>query len=287
MLVKLLSLRSRKPETSVEDVPPESRNQLAVGVLFLAIVPLMVGMFAKPDAATILMHGGLIALFTAALCSISIGLKSLERYDGETEARRPKYPFKIVGAGLLGLTAAILTALEGGDIGQVFIIGLIAAALTLVSFGLDPLKAKGLDTQKARTDHKLLQQRDQVEGRLAEMRNEVFPVADSGLVEQLDRFIGAVVRMLDAVADDPERNRSLQKYLGDYLNGAIEASARFVAIYSVTADPVAHASFGKLLGDLAAAFDKRSEAYVDQDLKTPEVQNDFLNESIAQERYAA
>ena len=287
MLVQLLSLRSKNPDAALDDVPLDPRNQQAVCILFLAVVPLAINMLKKPDTITLLIHGGLLALFGAALYSISLGLKDTERYDSEKVARAPKYPCKLIGSGLLGLGGAILTAVKGGDIGQVILTGLIAFALSLVSFGLDPLKQKGLDTATARQDHRLKQQRERVERRLTDIRGQITPVVDPGLVIQFGQFESAVQRMMQALEADPERHRSLQKYLGVYLDGAVEASARFVAIYQVTADPLAHTRYSELLSDLAEAFDSKATAYAHQGRDKFDVQIDVLNESIAREQTAA
>ena len=283
MLVQLLSMTGNKSDKSLDDVPTDPRNQQAVGILFFAVIPLVLTMLRDPSGSNLLFCGGLLGVFGAALCSISLGLKATETFEAAPVAKRPKYPFKIIGAGLMGLAVGLTTAMRGGDVLQVLLLMLIASALTVVSFGLDPLRDKGLDTAEQRQSHKVDLKSHAAQERLAEIKKRVAPLGCPEIMPPLTRFEDAVEKMLQAVQDDPERARSLQKYLGVYMDGAAEAAKRFCAIYRGTGDQQAHARFVQLLTDLGRSYEAKVHDYLAQGRSKFDVQIDVLSESLARE----
>lgn len=283
MLVQLLSMANRKPDPNLANVPTDPRNQQAVGILFLAILPLGFSMLDEPSATNLLTCGGLFLFFGGGLYAISQGLKAAEAYDAAPVTRRPKYPFKIIGCALLALGAALTVTLRGGDAVQILLLTLITGALALASFGLDPLRDKGLDTVQDRQRHTADLKSHAAMGRVSEIKKRVAPLGCADIMPPLLRFEDAVEKMCQAVQDDPERARSLQKHLGVYLDGAVEASQRFAALYRGTGDVQAHARFVKLLHDLATAYEKKVHDYLAQGRSKFDVQIDVLSESLARD----
>lgn len=280
MLLQLLSMTNKSSDGSNDDIPKDPRNQQAVGILFLATLPLAFSMLDKPDAMNLLTCGALLGLFSGGLYCISMGLKDGERYDSKPVAKAAKFKGRIIGSAILGLATGLTTAMRGGDYGQIAMLGLITTALSLVSFGLDPLKHKGLDTVEKRLDHKASQLRIRAEARVSEIRANVAPLGDAELMPHLKKLQIAVERMLQAVEDDPTRARSLQKHLGVYLDGAAEASGRFLAVYRGTGDPDAHTRFRDLMRDLGHAFDRKATEYAGAGRGKLDVQIDVLSESL-------
>ncbi|MEL6618704.1 MAG: 5-bromo-4-chloroindolyl phosphate hydrolysis family protein [Pseudomonadota bacterium] len=283
MLVQLLSLTGNRSDPTLGDVPKDPRNQQAVGILFFAVLPLAFSMLDQPSGLNLLLCGGLLGVFGAALYCISLGLKAAATYDEATVAKRPKYPLKLIGAGLMGLAVGLTTTMRGGDIMQILLVAVIAFGLTVVSFGLDPLRHKGLDTVEQRQSHKVGQKSHAAHERLVEIKKRVAPLGCPDIMPPLIRFEKAVEKMLQAVQDDPERARSLQKYLGVYLDGAAEASKRFCAIYRGTGDTQAHARFIQLLNDLGQSYEAKVQDYLSQGRSRLDVQIDVLSESLARE----
>ena len=283
MILQMLALAQKSPGDPTKDLPTDPRNQQAVGILFFAILPLAFSMLGDPSASNLLICGSLLAIFGGSLVSISLGLKDAERYDARPVARKARIPGRILGSVGMGLGVALTVLVRGGDITQIGLLGLIATVLSLIAFGIDPLKDKGLETTRDRQIYKTSKLRRRAETQLGIIGRVVKPLGDADLLPDLHRFEGAVQRMLQAVEDDPERARSLQKYLGVYLDGAAEAATRFVAVYRNTGDSDAHARFGTLIRDLGHAFDRKATEYAAQGRDKMNVQIDVLSESLARE----
>ena len=275
--------RYTPPDYSQLKLPADPRNQQAVGLLFLATLPLAFSMLQDPTWQRLLTCGGLLGLFGGSLYSISLGLKDAERYDSQPVARAAPLKGRLIGAAGLGLASGLTTVMRGGDIGQVIAVGLLASILSVVAFGIDPLKHKGLETAEQRQSHKIDKTRTRVAAKMAMIKGYVAPLACAEIMPHLTRFEDAVEQMVQAVELDPSRARSLQKYLGVYLDGAQEASARFIAIYRGTGDVDAHARYVTLLRDLGHAFEKRAFEYAEDGLDKLNVQIDVLSESLARE----
>ncbi len=283
MLLQLLSMTNKSADGTNDDIPKDPRNQEAVGILFLATVPLAFSMLDKPDATNLATCGGLLGLFGGSLYCISMGLKDAKRYDGKAVAKAARFKGRIIGSAGLGLATGLTAAMRGADYGQIAMLALIASALSLIAFGIDPLKHKGLDTLEDRLDHKASQLRRSAEARVDKIRANVAPLGDAELMPHLSKLQSSVQRMLQAVEDDPTRARSLKKHLGVYLDGAVEASDRFLAVYRGTGDPETHARFRDLMRDLGNAFDRKATEYADQGRSKLDVQMDVLSESLARE----
>ncbi|WP_299730211.1 5-bromo-4-chloroindolyl phosphate hydrolysis family protein [uncultured Tateyamaria sp.] len=283
MISEAFSLGKTPASKPAKSAPKDPRNQQAVGILFFAILPLAFSMLGDPSAANLAICGGLLAVFGISLFGISLGLKGAERYNSQDIARKARFPGRILGSVGMGIGCALTAGLRGSDLGQIAVLAVIATVLSLLAFGIDPLKDKGLETVKDRQVYKTSKLRRRAEAQVAVIGKVVKPLGDAELLPDLRRFEDAVQRMLQAVEDDPERARSLQKYLGVYLDGAAEAATRFVAVYRSTGDVDAHARFGTLIRDLGGAFDRKATEYAAQGRDKMNVQIDVLSESLARE----
>ncbi|WP_415919935.1 5-bromo-4-chloroindolyl phosphate hydrolysis family protein [Tateyamaria sp. SN6-1] len=246
-------------------------------------LPLAFSMLADPTGRDLLICGALLGLFGAALYAISLGLSAGDRYAARAIARAPRFKGRLTGALGLGVASGLTVLYRGGDIALILAVGVIASVLSVVAFGIDPFKNKGLETAQARMTHKTHKTRTRVMGQMRRIKSHVTPLACPEIMPHLMRFEQAVERMVQAVEDDPERARSLQKYLGVYLDGAEEASDRFIAVYRGTGDTEAHANYVALLRDLGHAFEKRAYDYARQGRLKLDAQIDVLSESLAQE----
>ena len=275
--------RYRPPEIPQVRMPTNPRNQQAVSLLFLTTIPLGYSMLQDPTWRDLLLCSGLLGLYGASLYAISMGLKDAERYDAQDVARAAPIKGRIVGSAGLGLASGLTALTRGADIGLILAVAVVAAALSLIAFGIDPLKHKGLETAQARMDHKVSKTRIRVEAQMKRIKGHVAPLACPDIMPHLTRFESAVARMVQAVEDDPERARSQQKHLGVYLDGAEEASDRFIAVHRGTGDPETHSRYVQLLHDLGRAYEKRAFEYAEQGRMRLDAQMDVLSENLAQE----
>ena len=122
------------------------RGRARVNVLFWVATPLIF-MSLRAPAIEMAQNFVAFALVALAVWLTREGLDAQDAYDARTIARRPAIPRKLFGAVSMGLGVGLAT-LDGGLLGA-GIYGVIAAALHITAFGLDPMRDKateGVDT---------------------------------------------------------------------------------------------------------------------------------------------
>lgn len=125
----------------VEDVP--------VGFMVLATCPLILWLLDGTVAgfASALL---IILLFAVGLVCLSVGQKHHLTYAASEVAERPKIPFKLIGSMIVALVVALLASTKIAAPAIPGVIGLSTFILCLVSFGLDPMRDKGMDNPATR-----------------------------------------------------------------------------------------------------------------------------------------
>lgn len=135
---KSAALGKRSP---VEEVP--------VGFMVLATCPLILllldGTVAGFASALLI-----ILLFAVGLLFLSVGQKQHLAYSMAEVAPRPKIPFKLIGNGIIALVIGLLASTKIVVPVIPMVIGFSTFILCLVSFGLDPMRDKGMDNPEAR-----------------------------------------------------------------------------------------------------------------------------------------
>ena len=133
-------------EKPIAAVAPFPRNNAGLAILVLALAPLLYKAMLDPSATNILGYGTLSVGFGLGLWSLTKGLKNQALYDGATAARAPKRPLKMIGAGLIGISAASLAWFQGGEVFQSLAVMVVTFLVSAVAFGRDPACDKGFDT---------------------------------------------------------------------------------------------------------------------------------------------
>ena len=103
------------------------------------------------------------------------------------------------------------------------------------------------------------------------------------IATSLDRFIATARDMFRTVEDDPRDLTSARKYLGVYLLGARDATAKFADLYARTRDEAARTDYEKLLDDLEANFTARTELLLTDNRSDLDVEIEVLRERLARE----
>jgi hypothetical protein len=117
------------------------------------------------------------------------------------------------------------------------LIGVIAGALHLASFGLDPMRDKGLEgIDRFQTD-RIARKIEEAEKVLDEMSDAIRRARDRQLDGRVDGFQDTVRQMFRQVEADPRDLSSARRYLGVYLQGARDATVQFADLYGRNRDP--------------------------------------------------
>lgn len=239
--------------------------------------------------ATSLMQDGAIALAGNLLSGAAIfagavvtreGLKAEAAWTTRKIARRPAVPRKILGGVLVGLGVALgsMTGLSGLLAAVVY--GAVALGLHLTAFGLDPMRDKGMEGVDAFQTDRVARTIEEAEKHLAAMKDAVLRARDREAERRVDLVIAQAREMFRAVEDDPRDLSTARKYLGVYLMGARDATAKFADVYAQTKDAAVKADYFALLDDLERGMEAKRETLLITDRTDLDVEIEVLRDRL-------
>ncbi|HUF56198.1 MAG TPA: 5-bromo-4-chloroindolyl phosphate hydrolysis family protein [Thermohalobaculum sp.] len=255
-------------------------------LLFVLPVPLFFAALGDLGAGA-----GLAALADlAAFCLLELGAFSLREgqraeaaYRARAVASPPAVPRKALAATLAGAGVALAAATGWGlDLAASAVMGAIAGGSHLLAFGLDPMRAKGIDVNGPEAKR--------VAGALArayEKTAEIEALAhrlrDRGIARKVDAMLAAVRSILGRIEADPRDLPRARRYLSVYLTGAHEATRKYVEHQAETRDPTLRTDYLALLDELERSFARGRETLLLEDRSELEVEIEVLRERLARD----
>ncbi|TNF19570.1 MAG: hypothetical protein EP318_14290 [Rhodobacteraceae bacterium] len=211
------------------------------------------------------------------------GLKAEAAYNARKVARRPALPRKMLGAALIG-GGTVLASLSN-DVGLTgsALYGLIAAALHLTAFGIDPLKNKSLQGVDEFQQDRVARVVDEAEAHLDAMMGAIRRARDPRLEARVERFQQSVRQMLRTVEEDPRDLTASRRYLGVYLMGARDATIKFADIYARDRDAGAKSDYLMLLTDLEENYVAKTRKLLEDSNTDLTVEIDVLRDRLQRE----
>lgn len=272
-------------DNSAEIEPNQWHNQRRsrvggrTNILFLAPLPLGIGAFGQDAAglATTLFALGLLLL---AAWLTREGVLAQEAYEARKIARRPALPRKMLGSIFtgLGLFAAVFAA-QNGVLNAMIYAGL-GTILHGFSFGLDPMKNKGMAGIDQFQQDRVAKAVVNGEKYLTAMSDAILRAGDPKVEARLERFQSTVRDLFRTVEEDPRDLTSARKYLSVYLQGAKDATVKFADIFSKSRDATARAKYIALLDDLETGFANKTEAFLVNEKGDLNVEIEVLRERL-------
>lgn len=250
-----------------------------INILF--ILPLLVFFtaFFQPVSEMITdLAGGAVLLLAAWL--LRDGVRAEDAYNERKVARRPAIPRKIFSSVLTGVGVGVLifggqwTVLNAG------LIGAVAGALHLFSFGLDPLKDKGLEGVDHFQSDRVARKVEEAEVLLTGMGDAIKRAGDRQLEGRVEAFQATVREMFRTVEDDPRDLTQARKYLGVYLQGARDATVKFADLYARNRAADVRADYVALLDDLETNFSARTKRMLLTDRSDLDVEIEVLRDRL-------
>ncbi len=226
---------------------------------------------------------GAFALMMLAAWLTREGILAQEAFEARAAARRPAFPRKILGALAMGAGLGLATVLAGQGPAAAAGLGVIAALLHLASFGPDPLRDKGLPGIDAFQSGRVASVVEEGERHLAAMREAIARSGERTLEARVDRFAATARALFCSVEAAPGDLTAARRYLGVYLMGARDATARFADIWARSRDPQALADYTALLDDLEGSFAARSRALLESGRSDLDVEIAVLRERLKRE----
>ena len=238
--------------------------------------------------------GGALTLLTALLGALSLtlsawllrsGLRAQAEFDTRKVARRPALPRKILAAGFAGIgtALAVIAHLDSVDFISPALYGIIATGLYIAAFGIDPLHDKGMDGIDTFQQDRVARVVDEAEKHLLTMRETIARAGDRQAAARLEDFADTARELIRTVEEDPRDLTAARKYLGVYLQGARDATAKFVDVYDRTRDAQARTDYLALLDDLEKNFAARNRKSLLADRSDLNVEIEVLRERLSRE----
>jgi hypothetical protein len=227
--------------------------ETGLGVLFLAAFPLVLWLF-QGSAVALLSAVLEFALLAMALRLIAQGQAVARAYDAARVARRPKLPRKLIGSALIGVAVLILAGHQFPTVLWPMVCGLTASGLSVLAFGLDPLRDKGFDdpAELQRLRDKALM--TEVETTLAEVVSRVAGLNDADLTRRSQAAIETVLRLMRASAQEPFQLDQLRKPLTTVTRILGEEVMRLESDWEGTQHPFARRRYVAKLSLLVEKF---------------------------------
>jgi energy-converting hydrogenase Eha subunit A/5-bromo-4-chloroindolyl phosphate hydrolysis protein len=268
------SFRGRKP----------MRHGAKINMLFvLPLIALGATLFSFPPVSELTAElGGIAALFLGAWLTRD-GVRAEDAFNERTVARRPAIPRKLFGSVATGIGTGLLVFGGAWVLISAILIGVIAAALHLVSFGLDPMRDKGLEGVDRHQTDRIARKIDEAEKVLEEMSDAIRRARDRQLEARVTAFQDTARQMFRQVEADPRDLSSARRYLGVYLQGARDATVQFADLYGRNRDPQVRADYVEFLDDLENNFAKRTRAMLTDDRSNLDIEIEVLRERLNRE----
>lgn len=225
---------------------------------------------------------GAFALVILATYLTREGLRAEEAYHARTISRRPAVPRKLLGALFMGAGLGLAGIAGHGPL-EAIIFAVLGAAIHLLAFGMDPMENKGMEGDNAFQTERVARAVDEAEKHLSAMTDAIKRAGVPALERRVATFQSSVRQMFRTVEDDPRDLTGARKYLGVYLLGAKDATAKFADLYARNGDDSARKDYESLLDDLQTNFEAQTQKMLTDNRSDLDIEIGVLRDRLARE----
>lgn len=213
-----------------EEPPCPADTDSGLNILFLAAFPLFAWLFQGSFSAiaTAMVE---LWILSAALRLIASGQRAQRIYDSQPDARAPRVPRKLLGSILLGLMALLLAGHQFHNLFLPLLLGVLATALSIAAFGLDPMQDKHGQTpaQQRDVDEESLLTLERTDHALAQIADRVAMLEDAELTRRTEAARTLVMGMMRSFARDPKSMMRLERPVAKFIGLLDEEANRLCA----------------------------------------------------------
>lgn len=212
------------------------------------------------------------------------GLRAEDAFNARTIARPPSVPRKLFAAGLTGASVGLVGWLSiGQPLFGALVFGAVAAAAHIASFGLDPMKKKGLEGVDEFATERVAVAIEKAEKLVRQITEAASRIGDRKLEERIDRLCDQAREVFRVVEADPRDLSRARTFLSVYLLGMRDATIKFADIYGRTRDPEPRREYEALLGDLETSFQSHRTDLLADNRNDLDVEIEVLRERLQQD----
>ncbi|MCG3268975.1 5-bromo-4-chloroindolyl phosphate hydrolysis family protein [Yoonia sp. I 8.24] len=273
------------PHEAALDVRQARAAKSPARLLFVpGVILVITSLNNGPQTLVMALIGG--AILTLAAWLLQEGLVAQAAYDARKVARRPAIPRKMMASALTGIGIAIAAYTgDSGIIGSV-LYGLAALGLHVAAFGIDPLTDKRMDGIDDFQQDRVARVVDKAEAHLQTMQEQIDILDDRKLTMRVAAFQTVARKMIRTVEEDPRDLSGARKFLGIYLQGARDATIKFVDLYGRKPDSDARTNYEALLDDLETNFAARTDTLMRDDRSDMDIEINVLRDRLQREGVA-
>ncbi len=263
------------------------KSNIRAKLLFLIPLPLLfagIGELKAGNGAGMIFEWGALAALLLAAWLLRDGLEAEAAYNDRKVARPPAIPRKIFASALTG--AGVAFAAYGGVHLALFsslIFGVAASAAHMLSFGIDPLRTKGMEGFDAFEADRISKAVERAEKLLAETISASHRFNDRVLEGRIESLASTARDMFRTVEEDPRDLARARKFMGVYLKGARDATIKFADLYARNRDASVRADYEALLSDLEQSFAAQREVLLLDDRSDLDIEIEVLRDRLKQE----
>lgn len=268
------------------------KSKLLLRSRFLFILPMplfFMGLYSllAGDAIQMLGRFGGLVLFLLAAWLVFEGEKAAYEYDEREVAKPPVMPRKLF-ASIATAIAAAITALFGfspicdDPVGSM-VFALLAGCLHFASFGMDPIKSKGLEGYSEPEAQRLLNALEKGERLVLETLAAAQTFQDKSLQVRVERLIREVRGVFRAIEKDPRDLSRARRFMSVYLQGARDATVKVANLNRKIPLKAEFSEYKALLVDLEQQFIQQRERLLQNDRTELDVEVEVLRDRIKQE----
>ena len=145
------------------------------------------------------------------------------------------------------------------------------------------MKAKGLDDASDFDRDRVANAIDKAETLVGQLMDQARGIGDREREGRVERLATAARAVFRAVEEDPRDLPRARKFMGVYLTGARDATAKFADIYSRSRDLQARTDFVALLDDLESSFNAHRESLLIEDRTDLDIEIEVLRDRLKHE----
>lgn len=211
------------------------------------------------------------------------GLQAEAAYNERKVARRPALPRKMLSAALAGIGVGLGALSHDAGVIAAVLYGAATCGLHIAAFGIDPLTHKGMEGVDTHQQDRVARVVDEADKHLAAMTDALKRVGDRRVASRMAEFQTTARRLIRTVENDPRDLTAARKYLGVYLMGARDATAKFADVYTQNQSDQTRQDYVTLLDDLERNFSARTEKLLLDDHSDLTVEIEVLRDRLDRE----
>lgn len=262
------------------------RAHIAARLMYLAAIPYLVAAILALGGPPMILLAKVLGLALMVLSAVLLneGLRAQAAYEARTVARPPAIPRKAfaIAATTLGVGVTSMIGAGDGILGGA-VTGGIAGAAQWLAFGLDPMRRKGVRGASDFENERVAKAIDSAEATVSEIIALARSIGDRHLEARVERMATAVRDVFRTIEADPRDLTRARRFIGVYLTGARDATAKFAELYRREANAEARADYEALLDDMETSFRQHREDLLKDDKVALDVEIEVLRERLSQE----